>query len=331
MALESAALRAGYVERRFRIGEVELNYAEGPDHGPPLLLIPGQTMSWHSYVRVLPVLAKDHHVFAVDIRGHGESSWTPGDYTWDSVGTDLLALLREVIGKPTIVSGNSSGGVLAVWLAAHAPELVAGILPEDPPLFSSEWPRIRGGWVWGFFDRVSRLVPVEKPRDLVPVFDGFEVPRAGNKPVMKFPTWAARSMGLVLRLWQWWNPRPPLDVWIFPDPVRLLLRALSTWDPRFTRGCADGTFLQGVSHAEWLRQVRCPAHLIRAHWFETKELGLVGAMNDDDVRRAREAAPHMSFLDLSSGHVIHLEQPRLWLRELRKLEIDIAAKGGSGS
>lgn len=44
--------------------------------------------------------------------------------------------MERVIGEQCFVSGHSSGGILAAWLGANAPELVSGALLEDPPLFS---------------------------------------------------------------------------------------------------------------------------------------------------------------------------------------------------
>ena len=55
------------------------------------------------------------------------------------MGNDLVRFVDLVIGRETIVSGNSSGGVLAAWLAAYAkPGQVRGSVCEDPPLFASE-------------------------------------------------------------------------------------------------------------------------------------------------------------------------------------------------
>ena len=55
------------------------------------------------------------------------------------MGNDLVRFLDLVIGRPAIVSGLSSGGVLAAWLSAYAkPGQVLGALYEDPPLFASE-------------------------------------------------------------------------------------------------------------------------------------------------------------------------------------------------
>lgn len=61
------------------LGEVLLNYVvAGEESSPALLLIPGQTESWWGYEAVLPVLARDFHVYSVDLRGQGRSTWTPG-------------------------------------------------------------------------------------------------------------------------------------------------------------------------------------------------------------------------------------------------------------
>ena len=55
---------AGCTAKTARIGDVHLGYAEGPDNGPPLLLLHAQHMDRHSYSRVLPALVKRFHVFA---------------------------------------------------------------------------------------------------------------------------------------------------------------------------------------------------------------------------------------------------------------------------
>ena len=104
-----------------------------------MLLIPGQTESWWGYEEAMPLLAEHFCVYAVDLRGQGRSTRTPGRYTLDNMGNDLVRFIDGVIGRPTVVSGLSSGGVLSAWLSAYAkPGQVIGCLYEDPPLFVSE-------------------------------------------------------------------------------------------------------------------------------------------------------------------------------------------------
>jgi pimeloyl-ACP methyl ester carboxylesterase len=129
-----------YPEQLVDLGEVRLNYATAGDPSlPPLLLIPGQTESWWGYEQALPLLAERFRCYAVDLRGQGRSSWTPGRYSLDNMGNDLVRFIDTVIGRPTLISGLSSGGVLAAWLSAYArPGQVIAAVWEDPPLFSSE-------------------------------------------------------------------------------------------------------------------------------------------------------------------------------------------------
>src|SRR5579871_6322108 len=125
-------------EQRADLGEIEMNYASlGSRDSPALLLVLGQSESWWGYEAVKPRLAEHFEVFAVDLRGQGRSTRTPGRYTLDNIGNDLVRFIDLVIGRPTIVSGLSSGGVLAVWLSAYAkPEQIVAACYEDPPLFS---------------------------------------------------------------------------------------------------------------------------------------------------------------------------------------------------
>jgi len=124
-------------EQLVDLGEVQMNYATvGDPARPALLLVPGQTESWWGYERALPLLAERFEVFAVDLRGQGRSTRTPGRYTLDNMGNDLVRFIDVVIGRPTIVSGLSSGGVLAAWLSAYAkPGQVRAAHYEDPPLY----------------------------------------------------------------------------------------------------------------------------------------------------------------------------------------------------
>src|ERR1700678_144318 len=129
-----------FAEQLVDLGDVRLNYATtGGAELPALLLVPGQSESWWGYEQAMPLLAEHFQVYAVDLRGQGRSSWTPGRYTLDIWGNDLVRFIDLVIGRPAVVSGNSSGGILAAWLAAYGkPGQVRGAVLEDAPVFASE-------------------------------------------------------------------------------------------------------------------------------------------------------------------------------------------------
>ncbi|WP_245722144.1 alpha/beta fold hydrolase [Nocardia crassostreae] len=127
-------------EHTVDLGEIRMNYvAEGDPTAPPLLLIPAQGESWWGYENAIALLTDRFRVYAIDLRGQGRSTWTPGRYTLDIWAGDVERFIDLVIGKPTLVSGNSSGGVIAAYLAAYAKlGLIRGAILEDPPLFSSQ-------------------------------------------------------------------------------------------------------------------------------------------------------------------------------------------------
>src|SRR4029453_702687 len=94
-----------FEERLFDTGEVRTNYAVvGDPSQPALLLIPGQTESWWAYEAVLPLLAQHSQAFAVGLRGQGRSTRTPGRYTLDLMGHDLVRFIDGAIGRPTLLA-----------------------------------------------------------------------------------------------------------------------------------------------------------------------------------------------------------------------------------
>jgi pimeloyl-ACP methyl ester carboxylesterase len=129
-----------YPEQLADLGEIRMNYAvTGDPANRAMLLIPAQTDSWWSYEAAMELLADSYQVFAVDLRGQGRSTWTPGRYTLDLFGADLVRFIDIVIGRPVIVCGLSSGGTISAWLSAFAkPGQVTAAVYEDSPLFASE-------------------------------------------------------------------------------------------------------------------------------------------------------------------------------------------------
>jgi len=143
--LPSPLAGAGFVHALVDVGEgVTLSVVQGPRRGrPPLLLLPAQMGTWHSWALVLEPLSAAFDVDVIELRGHGASTWTTGRYDWNTVAGDVVRYIEAVVQRPAFIAGNSSGGIVALWCAANAPEAVAGIVLEDAPVFSVEWPRFR--------------------------------------------------------------------------------------------------------------------------------------------------------------------------------------------
>ena len=121
-------------ERFFKHNEVKLNYTEGPDNGPPFLLLPAYDNRWQSYSAIIPRLAASTHFYALDTRGRGRSDRTPGKYQLKYCLEDTIRFIEEVIQVPCHVFGHSNGGWIGLWLASMRPDLVTSLIVGDSGL-----------------------------------------------------------------------------------------------------------------------------------------------------------------------------------------------------
>jgi pimeloyl-ACP methyl ester carboxylesterase len=117
---------------------IGLAYREsGQRDGQPLLFLHGLSASSATYDEVRTSVDATHRVFSLDFRGHGGSDRAPATYQLPNYGADVTAFI-EWIGRPVVLAGHSLGGAVATYLAGARPELVAGALLEDPPLYHGD-------------------------------------------------------------------------------------------------------------------------------------------------------------------------------------------------
>lgn len=99
----------------------------------PVVLLHGLSDSSACWPAVLDHLAgSPRRVVALDARGHGGVPLPDEPFTVAALAADAAAALRELGLGPALVVGHSMGAVTAEELALTAPELVAGLLLEDP-------------------------------------------------------------------------------------------------------------------------------------------------------------------------------------------------------
>jgi pimeloyl-ACP methyl ester carboxylesterase len=134
------------VEKSYDTGEVVLNYAEGPDNGPPLLLIHGGFRWWKDFRPIMPELSKNYHLFAPDLRGHGKSGRAKRYYTLKDYSRDVTFLLEDLIQQPTILFGHSLGGWISLMIACNRPETVKALIIGDSPLNLRDFRTILRGY-----------------------------------------------------------------------------------------------------------------------------------------------------------------------------------------
>ncbi len=98
----------------------------GQEGKPALVLVHGGLDHARNWDWVARSLCEHYHVFALDLRGHGNSAWAPGAmYTVAEHVLDLSALL-DIIGEfPIRLVGHSLGGVIVLHYAGVYPDRVA--------------------------------------------------------------------------------------------------------------------------------------------------------------------------------------------------------------
>jgi pimeloyl-ACP methyl ester carboxylesterase len=312
-----AGIPAGFREQCVQVGEVSLNYVVGPAGGVPLLLIPGQMESWEGYKRVLPELSKRFEVFVVDVRGHGKSTRTPGRYSYNLCGSDLQAFLHEVVERPALVAGLSSGAVLAIWLGANAPLNVRAVIAEDPPIFSSVWPRIGNEKFMSRNFRVAVDV-LGRPgeRDLRAYFAEMGIPAKDKPDLLKIPPFILDAIFFLYETNRRLRPAHPYDAPLLPYNIRAGFKFLSEYDTDFSLATIDGRLSQDFDPLATLRGVSCPLLLLRVAASRDPRWGLLGAMDDEDVRCVRELVRDVKVVELAGAHEVHMLQPERYIREV---------------
>jgi len=96
----------------------------GAPGAPALLLINSLGATVRMWDPQVPALAARLRVIRFDTRGHGGSPAPPGPYTIADLGADALALLDRLGVQRAHICGLSLGGMIGMWLAAHAPQRV---------------------------------------------------------------------------------------------------------------------------------------------------------------------------------------------------------------
>jgi pimeloyl-ACP methyl ester carboxylesterase len=134
---EAPNLPAGFTDtftsRFVDTGDVRLHAVIGGD-GPPLLLIHGWPGSWYYWRLVMPALARDFQVIAVDQRGIGLSDKPEDGYDAGTLADDLAGLMDVLGHERFAVVGVDTGMLIGYALAADHPDRVVRVALGEAPL-----------------------------------------------------------------------------------------------------------------------------------------------------------------------------------------------------
>lgn len=136
---------------------VTLHY-EQAGSGRPLILLHGNGESCAIFDKAMPLLAERFTVYAIDSRGHGESS-PVSEYHYADMAQDIADFIRLMRLERPIIYGFSDGGILALLLAIRSPELIGGVIASG---VNTRPNGLKRRWLWLF-----RLINLLKPDPLM--------------------------------------------------------------------------------------------------------------------------------------------------------------------
>lgn len=330
--LKNKSVRLGLEVKQFQAGDGSIiNYAEGPNNGPNIVLLHGQMMDWKDYRAVLPELTKKFHVFALDYYGHGKSSKNPELYNIERIGLDIALFIEEKVGTNTIISGHSSGALIAAYIAAKFPENLKAVILEDGPFFATEKGRAERTFSYQNFQNIHRYL-TEKPNITYFEYD------LKNNPMRKMfnkdgnDNWYKIVAGPAMKIFEKDRTKIPV-IWYYPPElgINTLLQLSANlqdktgdYDLRFGDAFYDFSFFKDIDQEAILKQISIPVCIFHvappkdtAPSYYTAEGLLISAMDEKDAQRVHELIPESILIDgFHSMHDIHADQPKEYINKM---------------
>ncbi len=101
---------------------------DGQDNAPVVVLSNSLGTNLSMWDPQVPALAEKFRVLRYDTRGHGQSTVTPGPYTIEGLGRDVIGLLDSLKIESAYFCGLSMGGMIGQWLGLNASNRMKGLV-----------------------------------------------------------------------------------------------------------------------------------------------------------------------------------------------------------
>lgn len=185
-----AGFRDTFSSRYVDAGGLRMHAVIG-GNGPPLLLVHGWPQTWYQFRMVMPALARDFTVIAVDQRGIGLSEKPEGGYDSGSQANDLVAVMDALGFQRFAALGFDTGMPITYALAADHPDrverlivgeaLITGVTPSPPLLHA---PAALNKRLWHIaFNRIGPEVNEALVRGREDIYFGAEYANSAAAPL----------------------------------------------------------------------------------------------------------------------------------------------------
>ena len=127
---------APYTDCHIEVAGLKLHYQDfGTAGKTPMVCVHGGAASGHWFDFVALDFCAEHHVLAIDQRGHGDSQWAPTpDYAYERYAADLDEFAARLDLRDFVLIGHSMGGAVALTYAALHPGRLARLVIVDTTL-----------------------------------------------------------------------------------------------------------------------------------------------------------------------------------------------------
>ncbi len=130
-------VQSGEISIHYLAWQQEVRSDDSRGARPSILLLHGLTSCAQTWSFVAPLLSNAFDVYAIDLRGHGETDKPEDGYDFNTLCGDVASFMEALgIGK-SVVAGHSWGASVAACLAVHRPDLVSNLMMIDGGFYSA--------------------------------------------------------------------------------------------------------------------------------------------------------------------------------------------------
>lgn len=124
-----------------RANGIDIRYQRSGTERPTVIALHGLTGSGDCLKPLARSLIKDFDVILPDARGHGSSSMSEADYSYDQLAADVIGLIAGLKLRAPVLLGHSMGGMTAAVAARELGSAIGALVLVDPTFISPEWQR----------------------------------------------------------------------------------------------------------------------------------------------------------------------------------------------
>lgn len=299
----------------------KLHYKIVKDTGKmPLVLIHGQCMCGQDYETVFENLSDKYILYLVDCFGHGESEKNIDLYRCDIIGDAISEFIQQQIGEDCIISGHSSGGILAAYVAGKIPQMMKGVLLEDPPFYNVQPGEFENTFVYkDSFQIIHKFLNQTDEKEYMVYYleNGYIYNYLGQNYFGK--DWAHR---LAEEAREKLKDNPGT----IPTLNKVSAKSfqgfayMDKFDYQFSESFYTGEWFENVKQDDILKSIQCPVVYLKAKTKYGKDGVLWAANSDESADRMMSLIDNGKRKIVKSGHDIHFEKPRYFLKAMKMLE-----------